>query len=79
MARFASETELHAFLGSLESDYAQHAPALWQKGIRSARHLANFSEPHYLSCGLLEAEVDDIKAQAVGKGVVGLAQSCSAC
>ena len=33
MARFESVTELATFLRKLDEDYAEYAPALWQKGI----------------------------------------------
>jgi len=45
-------------------DYAEYAPALWQKGIKTPRQLANFSEPHYLACDVPEGHIDDIKARA---------------
>ena len=43
MARFGNVEELATFLGKLDADYAEYAPALWQKGIKTARQLANFS------------------------------------
>ena len=68
MVRFGTVAELAAFLGKLDPDYAQHAPALWQKGVKIPRQLANFSEPHYLACGVPEGHIDDIKARAGGAG-----------
>ncbi|DBA92959.1 TPA: hypothetical protein ACH3X2_003307 [Trebouxia sp. C0005] len=35
-----------------------------QKGIKTLRQLANFSEPHYLACAVPEGHLDDIKARA---------------
>lgn len=64
MARFASEAELETFLGRLDPDYSQFASALWQKGVRTARQLANATKPLLLSYGLPELYVDDIKATA---------------
>ena len=64
MARFGNATELATFLGKLDADYAEYAPALWQKGIKTPRQLANFSEPHYLACDVPEGHIDDIKARA---------------
>ena len=34
MARFGNVAELATFLGKLDADYAEYAPALWQKGIK---------------------------------------------
>ena len=68
MARFESVTELATFLYKLDEDYAEYAPALWQKGIKTPRQLANFSEPHYLACGVRRGHIDDIKARADTKG-----------
>ena len=64
MMRFTSGAEMGAFLGKLDPDYAQYAPALRQKGIKTPRQLANFSEPHYRLCGVLEGHIDDIKASS---------------
>ena len=64
MARLGSIAELAIFLGKLDADYAEYAPALWQKGIKTPRQLANFSEPHYLACDVPEGHIDDIKAAA---------------
>ncbi|KAA6426042.1 MAG: hypothetical protein FRX49_03894 [Trebouxia sp. A1-2] len=64
MARFENVAELATFLGKLDTDYAEYAPALWQKGIKTTRQLANFSEPHYLACAVPEGHIDDIKARA---------------
>ena len=64
MARFASEAELKAFLGKLDADYAEYASALWHEGIKTPRQLANFTEPHYLACGVRRGHIDDIKARA---------------
>ena len=64
MARFGNVAELATFLGKLDADYAEYAPALWQKGIKTPRQLANFSEPHYLACDVPEGHIDDIKARA---------------
>ena len=74
MARFASEAELKAFLGKLDADYAEYAPALWQKGIKTPQQLANFSEPHYLACDIPEGHIDDIKARA---GTTGELLACN--
>ena len=68
MARFASEAELKAFLGKLDAEYAEYAPALWQKSIKTPRQLANFSELHYLACGVPEGHIDDIKARSDSTG-----------
>ena len=64
MARFGNVAELATFLGKLDADYAEYAPALWEKGIKTPRQLANFSEPHYLACDVPEGHIDDIKARA---------------
>ena len=64
MARFASEAELKAFLGKLDADYAEYASALWHEGIKTPTQLANFTEPHYLACGVRRGHIDDIKARA---------------
>ncbi len=64
MARFGNVAELATFLGKLDVDYAEYAPALWQKGIKIPQQLANFSEPHYLACDVPEGHIDDIKARA---------------
>ena len=64
MARFGDVAELATFLGKLDAEYAEYAPALWQKGIRTPLQLANFSEPHYLACDVPEGHIDDIKARA---------------
>ena len=68
MARFASEAELASFLGKLDPCYAQYATALWQKGIQTPKQLQSFSEAHYLTCGVPEGHINDIKARAVGTG-----------
>ena len=64
LARFGNVSELATFLGKLDADYAEYAPALWQKGIKIPRQLANFSEPHYPACDVPEGHIDDIKARA---------------
>ena len=64
MACFGNVAELATFLGQLDADYAEYAPSLWQKGIKTSRQLANFSEPHYLACDVPEGHIDDIKATA---------------
>ncbi|DBB14134.1 TPA: hypothetical protein ACH3X3_001086 [Trebouxia sp. C0006] len=64
MARFGNVAELATFLGKLDVDYAEYAPALWQKGVKFPQQLANFSEPHYLACDVPEGHIDDIKARA---------------
>ena len=64
MARFGNKAELATFLGKLDADYAEYAPALWQKGIKTPRQLANFSEAHYVACDVPEGHIDDIKARA---------------
>ena len=64
MARFGDVAELATFLGKLDAEYAEYAPALWQKGIKTPLQLANFSEPHYLACDVPEGHIDDIKARA---------------
>ena len=55
MARFASEAELEIFLGRLDPDYSQFAPTLWQKGVKTARQLANATKPLMVcqSCTLM--------------------------
>lgn len=68
MARFGSETELAAFLGALDTTYAQYATALWEKDIRSSMQLSNARESILLSAGLSELHVDDIQARAGGPG-----------
>ena len=68
MVRFARVEELAAFLGKLDPDYAEHAAALWQKQVRTLQQLANFSEPHYLACGVPEGHIDDIKVRASDTG-----------
>ena len=68
MIRFARVEELAAFLGELNPDYAEHAAALWQKQVRTLQQLANFSEPHYLACGVPEGHIDDIKVRASDTG-----------
>ena len=68
MARFASEAELKAFLGKLDADYAEYAPALWHEGIKTPWHLVNFTEPHYLACDVRRGHIDDIKARAATTG-----------
>ncbi|DBB11525.1 TPA: hypothetical protein ACH3X3_006927 [Trebouxia sp. C0006] len=73
MARFGNVAELATFLGKLDADYAEYAPALWQKGIKTLRQLANFSEPHYLACDVPEGHIDDIKARADTTGAVAKA------
>ena len=60
----ASEAELKAFLAKLDADYAEYASALWHEGIKTPRQLANFTEPHYLACGVRRGHLDDIKAKA---------------
>lgn len=76
MARFANEAELKAFLGKLDADYAEYAPALWHEGIKTPRQLANFTEPHYLACNVRRGHIDDIKARAGTTGeLVGLQRS----
>ena len=77
MARFGSEAELAAFLSKLDSEYAQYAPALWPKGIRTPKQLSNFTERHYLACNVLEGHIDDIKARAEGPGELWLATICT--
>ena len=69
MARFASEAELKAFLGKLDTDYTEYASALWHEGIKTPRQLANFTEPHYLSCHVRRGHIDDIKARADTTGI----------
>ncbi|DBB06272.1 TPA: hypothetical protein ACH3X1_011850 [Trebouxia sp. C0004] len=64
MARFGNVAELATFRGKLDADYAKYAPALWQKGIKTPRQLADFSEPHYLACDAPEGHIDDINARA---------------
>ena len=46
MARFGNVAELATFLGKLDADYAEYAPALWQ--IKTPRQLANCSESHII-------------------------------
>lgn len=76
MARFGNVAELATFLGKLDEDYAEYAPALWQKGIKTRQQLANFSEPHYLACGVAEGHIDDIKARA---DTMGELLACTTC
>ena len=64
MARSGSVAELTAFLGKVDPNYAQYAPVLWQKGIKTPQQLAGFSEPHYLACGMPEVHIDGVKARA---------------
>ncbi|KAL0050695.1 hypothetical protein WJX82_005308 [Trebouxia sp. C0006] len=64
MARFASVAELETFLGRLDPDYSQFASTLWQNSVRTVHQLANAREPIWLSCGLPELYIDDIKARA---------------
>ncbi|KAL3137620.1 hypothetical protein ABBQ38_004897 [Trebouxia sp. C0009 RCD-2024] len=68
IARFGNEPELAAFLGKLDPDYAQYAPMLWQKGIRTPQQLSNAREQILLSAGLPELHIDDIQARADGAG-----------
>ena len=76
MARFASEAALKAFLGKLDADYAEYASALWHEGIKTPRQLANFTEPHYLACGVRKGHIDDIKARADTTGEL-IQQACT--
>lgn len=71
MARFSSEVELETFLGELDPDYSQFAATLWQKGVKTARQLANATKPLLLSWGLPELYIDDIKATADRAGELG--------
>lgn len=64
MAKFGCVAELAAFLGKLHPDFAQHAPALWQKWSITPQQLANLSEPHYFACGVPEGHIADIKTRA---------------
>lgn len=73
MVRFASEAELKAFLGKLDADCAEYAPALWHEGIKTPRQLANFTEPHYLACDVRKGHYD-IKARA---GTTGELLACN--
>lgn len=61
MVDFGSIAELAAFLGKLHPDYAQHALAVWQEGIRNTQQFADLSEPFYLACGVQREHVDNIK------------------
>ena len=56
--------QVKAFLGKLDADYAEYAPALWHAGIKTPRQLANLTEPHYLACDVRRGHIDDIKARA---------------
>ena len=77
MVPFGNVAELAAFLGQLHADYAEYAQSLWQKGIKISGQLANFSEPHYLACGVPEGHIDDIKARAdtTGEQITGMQHS----
>ena len=66
MARFATEAELAAFLGTIDQDYAQYAATLWQKGIRTSGQLPNARD--HISAGLPEVHMNDIKASAGSAG-----------
>lgn len=76
MARFASEAELHTFLGRLDADYSHFASALWQNGVRTAHQLANARESILRSCGLPELYIDDIKARADSTGKLKALNAC---
>ena len=79
MARFASEAELRTFLGRLDPDYSQFASELWHKGFRTARQLTNASKSIFLSCGLPELWIDDIKATADKIGELNVLNNCTVC
>lgn len=64
LACFESQAEPAAFLCKLDAEYAEYALALWQKGIRTPQQLADFSDPHYLTRGVSEGHIDDIKTRA---------------
>jgi hypothetical protein len=36
---------------------------LWPQGIRTSRQLADFSEQHYLECGVLKRHIHHIKGK----------------
>ena len=79
MARFASVAELETFLGRLDPDYSQFASALWQNSVRTVHQLANAREPIWLSCGLPELYIDDIKARAGRTGEPNALNACTLC
>ena len=69
MARFASITDLQAFLGRLDQDYAQYAPALWQQGVRRAEQLVNADKQDLMAAGVKSAiHAKDIKSRAGTQG-----------
>ncbi|KAL0032671.1 hypothetical protein WJX79_002169 [Trebouxia sp. C0005] len=63
-----------SFYCDYDYDYAEYAPALWQKGNNTLRQLANFSEPHYLACA--EGHIDDIQARADRTGSFPVVDVC---
>lgn len=69
MARFASSTDLQAFLGRLDQDHAQYTPALWQKGVRRAEQLVNADKQDFIAAGVtLAIHAKDIKSRAGTQG-----------
>ena len=76
MACFASEAELKAFLGKLDADYAEYASALWHEGIKTPRQLANFTEPHYLACGVRRGTLMTLKQELIQQVSCWLATLC---
>ena len=69
MVCFASAEQslsLRPFLAGLtHTKLSTHTSAVWQKGLRTARQLANLRESTLLSCGLPEVHIDAIQARAV--------------
>ena len=69
MARFASEAELETFLGRLDPDYGQYAPAVWHNGVRTAHQPANADKENLVAAGVTSAiHAKDIKARAGSQG-----------
>ncbi len=69
MARFANEAELETFLGKLDPDYGQYAPAVWQNGVRTAHQLANADNEDLVAAGVTSAiHAIDMKARARPQG-----------
>ncbi len=60
---------MEAFLGHLDQDYAQYAPALWQNGVRRADQLANADKEDLIAAGVTSAiHAKDIKTRAGTQG-----------
>ena len=52
MARFASITELEAFLRSLDREYGQYSLPLWQNGVRRPEQIANADKQDLMTAGV---------------------------